>query len=159
MAIKDFAKALYALKRANVPGTNLVAIVDPSVEFAFNTLTNLVNVSNNPMWEGIITTGIGSGMRFTKNIFGFDVYVSNYLPTANETITATTAAGKANIMFSAAGGDIVPFMGAFRQMPEVEGGYNYNKQREEYVTTARYGLKVYRPENLVCVLTDTDQVS
>jgi hypothetical protein len=49
-------------------------------------------------------------------------------------------------------------MGAMRQMPKVDGGYNYNKQREEYVTTARYGLKVYRPENLVCVLTDTDQV-
>ena len=157
-AVADAAKALYALKKANVPGSSLIAIVDPSVEYALNTLTNIVNVSNNPRWEGLIETGIGSDMRFIKNIFGFDFYVSNYLPTANETITATTAAGKANIFFSAASPDIMPFMGAMRQMPKVDGEYNKDRQREEYVTTARYGLKVYRPENLVCILADTDQV-
>jgi hypothetical protein len=158
IAIADFAKALYGLKKANVPSSNLIAIVDPSVEYEINTLTNIVNMSNNPRWEGIVTSGIANGMNFVKNIFGFDVFVSNYLPTANETITLTTAAGKANIFFSAASSDILPFMGAMRQMPKVDGGYNYTKQREEYVTTARYGLKVYRPENLVCVLTDNDQV-
>ncbi len=158
-AVSDAAKALYALKKANVPSSNLVAIVDPSVEYAINTITNITNLSDNPRWEGIIETGIGSDMRFIKNIFGFDFYVSNYLPTANETIdSVTTTAGKANIFMSAASGDILPFMGAMRQMPKVDGAYNMHKQREEYVTTARYGLKVYRPENLVCVLTDTDQV-
>lgn len=158
-AVADAAKALYALKKANVPSSNLVAIVDPSVEYELNTLTNIVNMSNNPRWEGIIETGIGSDMRFIKNIFGFDFYVSNYLPTANETISSvTTGAGKANIFMSAASGDLLPFMGAMRQMPKVDGEYNKDRQREEYVTTARYGLKVYRPENLVCVLTDTDQV-
>lgn len=158
-AVSDAAKALYALKKANVPSSNLVAIVDPSVEYELNTITNIVNMSNNPRWEGIIETGIGSDMRFIKNIFGFDFYVSNYLPTANETISSvTTAAGKANIFMSAASGDLLPFMGAMRQMPKVDGEYNKDRQREEYVTTARYGLKVYRPENLVCVLTDTDQV-
>jgi len=158
IAIADFAKALYGLKKANVPSSNLIAIVDPSVEYEINTLTNIVNMSNNPRWEGIVTSGIANGMNFVKNIFGFDVFVSNYLPTANETITLTTAAGKANTFFSAASADLLPYMGAMRQMPKVDGGYNYKKQREEYVTTARYGLKVYRPENLVCVLTDTDQV-
>ena len=159
MAVADFAKALFALKKANVPQSNLIAIVDPSVEYEINTLTNIVNVSNNPRWEGIVESGIGNGMQFVKNIFGFDVFVSNYLTTANENIgTPTTAAGKANCFFSAASPDLLPFMGAMRQMPKVDGGYNYHKQREEYVTTARYGLKVYRPENLVCVLTDTDQV-
>lgn len=157
-AVADAAKALFGLKKANVPSTNLIAIVDPSVEYELNTLTNIVNMSNNPRWEGIIETGIGSGMRFIKNIFGFDFYVSNYLATANETITLTTASGKANIFFSAASPDLLPFMGAFRQLPKVDGEYNKDKQREEYVTTARYGLKVYRPENLVVVLTDDDQV-
>jgi len=159
MAVADFAKALYALKKANVPSTNLIAIVDPSVEFEINTLTNIVNISNNPRWEGIIETGIGSGMTFVKNIFGFDVFVSNYLATANETIGGlTTAAGKANTFFSAVSPDLLPFMGAMRQMPKVDAQYNQNKQREEYVTTSRYGLKVFRQENLVVVLTDNDQV-
>jgi hypothetical protein len=31
-------------------------------------------------------------------------------------------------------------------------------QREEYVTTARWGLKLYRPENLCVVITDTNVV-
>jgi hypothetical protein len=157
-AVADAAKALYALKKANMPSSSLVAIVDPSVEYALNTISNITNISNNPRWEGIIETGIGSGMRFIKNIFGFDFYVSNYLTTANETITLTTAAGVANCFFSADNKDLLPFMGAMRQMPKVDGQYNMNKQREEYLTTARYGLKVYRPENLVCLLTDTDQV-
>ncbi|MEE8113666.1 MAG: hypothetical protein V3T23_04870 [Nitrososphaerales archaeon] len=159
MAVADFAKALYGLKKANVPSSSLIAIVDPSVEFELNTLTNIVNISNNVRWEGIVESGIANGMNFVKNIFGFDVYVSNFLATANETIGGlTTAAGKANVFFSAASSDLLPFMGAMRQMPKVDGGFNYKKQREEYVTTARYGLKVFRPENLVVVLTDNDQV-
>jgi len=154
----DFAKARYSLKKANVPDTNLVAIVDPSVEYTINTLSNIVNVSNNPMWEGIVSSGIATGMRFVKNVYNFDVYVSNNLADANETINGvTTAAGKANLFFSAAS-DVLPFIGAWRQMPKVDSDYNKDKQRDEYVVTARYGVKLYRPENLVCVLTDTDQV-
>jgi hypothetical protein len=164
IAVTDFARALYSLKKANVPDTNLVAIVDPSVEYVLNTLTNITNVSNNPKWEGVITSGIASGRRFVKNIYGFDVYVSNYLPRSqNETINAgtslTTAAGVANIFFSASTPELCPFMGAWRQMPTVEGEYKKDNQREEYITTARYGLKVYRPENLVVVLTDTDVIA
>jgi hypothetical protein len=157
MAPADFAKALYALKQANVPQTDLVAIVHPSVEYTLNTLTNLVNVSDNPRWEGIIADGIATGMKFVKNIYGFDVFTSQFLADANETITLSTTAGKANMFFSAAS-DVVPFVGAWRQQPEVESEFNKDFQRQETVTTARYGVKLFRPENLVCVLTDTDQV-
>jgi hypothetical protein len=158
MAVADFAKARYSLKKANVPDTNLVAIVDPSVEYTINTLTNLTNVSNNPRWEGIVETGVATGMSFIRNVFGFDVYVSNNLSTANETIDGvTTAAGKANLFFSASS-DVLPFVGAWRQMPTVDSSYEKDNQRDEYVTTARYGVKLYRPENLVTILSDTDQV-
>lgn len=154
----DFAKARYALKKANVPDTDLIAVVDPSVEYALNTMTNLVNVQNNAQWQGIVATGIATGMKFIKNVYGFDVYVSNYLPIANETINGiTTTAGKANLFFSASQ-DVLPFVFAMRQPPKVDSQYNQNYQREEYVTTARYGMKLYRPENLVCVLTNTNQV-
>ena len=157
MAIADFAKAKHALKKANVPMTDLVAIVDPSVEYTLGTLSNISNLSFNPRWEGIVSTGISTGMKFVANIHGFDVYTSNYLADANETITTTTAAGKCNMFFSATQ-DVLPFVGAWRQEPRVEGERNKDFQRDEYVTTARYGKKLYRPENLVCVLTDTDQV-
>jgi hypothetical protein len=154
----DFAKARYSLKKANVPDTNLVAIVDPSVEYTINTLTDLSNVSNNPRWEGIVAEGIATGMKFVKNVYGFDVYCSNNLADANETIdSVTTAAGKANMFFSAAP-DVLPFIGAWRQMPQVDSDYNKDYQRDEYVVTARWGSKLYRPENLVVILSDTDQV-
>jgi len=161
IAVADFARALHSLKKANIPDVNLIAIVDPSVEYTINTISNLTNVSNNPMWEGVITSGIASGRRFVKNIYGFDVFTSNYLPKSqNETIGGlTTAAGVANIFMSAAGDDLKPFVGAFRQMPKVDSEYNKDFQREEFLTTARYGLKVYRPENLVVVLSDTDIVA
>lgn len=162
ITVADFAKARYSLKKANVPDSNLVAIVDPSVEYTINTITNLTNVSNNPRWEGLIETGIGSGMSFVKNIYGFDVYVNNRLPAAgatqngSETINAVAATnGVCNIFFSAAGGDLLPWVGAWRQMPEVESDYNKDFQREEYLVTARYGLKVYRPENMVVVISST----
>jgi hypothetical protein len=165
IAIKDFALAKYALRKANVPMTNLIAIVDPSVEYELSTHTNLVNVSNNKAWEGVIRDGMSTGMRFFMNIYGFDVYVSDFLPTGlNETITptvgsaATTASGVGNLFFSAAP-DILPIVGNVRQAPKVDSEFNKDWQREEYVTTTRYGFKLYRPENLVTIITDTDQVS
>jgi len=159
MEPEDFARARYALKKANVPDTSLIAIVDPSVEYAINTISNLANVSNNPRWEGVIAEGIARGMRFVKNVYGFDVFVSNNLADSNQTIDSkTTAAGKANMFFSAEP-DVLPFIGAWRQLPAVESERNKDFQRDEFVISSRYGVKLFRPENLVCVLSDTDQVS
>lgn len=156
----DFAKAKYALDKANVPSENRIAIIDPSAEYALNTLTNLVSVQNNPMWEGIITSGLSSGMRFVKSVYGFDVYVSNYLLTGlAETINSVAVTnGAANLFFSAAS-DVVPFIGAMRQPPKVDSEYNKDFQRDEYVTTCRYGFKLFRPENMVVVISDTTRVA
>lgn len=159
MTPADFAKAKYALQKANVPMTNLVAIVDPSVEYALSTVTNLVSLQNNPQWEGIVKTGMSTGMKFVTNVYGFDVYTSQNLKhNLAETISArTTTVGAANLFFSAAP-DVLPFVGSVRQEPKVDSDYNKDLQREEYVTTCRYGFKLFRPENLVVVITDTDQV-
>lgn len=156
----DFAKARYALQKANVPLENLIAIVDPSAEYAFATTTNISNLSNNPMWQGVIAEGFSRNMKFRYNIHGFDVYVSNNLKvnTASETIDSVTAAGGVNNLMFSASSDVTPFVGAWRQLPKVDSEYNKDLQREEYVTTARYDYKLYRPENMVVVLTDTDQV-
>ncbi len=160
MAITDFAKAKYALDKANVPEVNRIAIVDPSVEYTLNTLTNLVNVSNNPRWEGIITTGLAGGMQFIRNIYGFDVYVSTnlYTNTGSETINSVTAAAGVNNLFFSAAPEVLPIVGLVRQAPKVDSEYNKDFQREEYVTTCRYDFKLFRPENMVVVVTDTDQV-
>ncbi len=154
IGVADFAKANLALKTAKVPQKNLVAIVDPSVEFELNTLSTLTNVSNNPRWEGVVRDGIATGMSFIANIYGFDVYTSNYLKTeAAETIGGTTVNNAITNMFFSADQAVLPFVGAWRQMPEVDTEYNKDFQRTEFVTTARYGMKLYRPENLVTVMT------
>lgn len=159
IAVEDFARAKYALQKANVPMTNLVAIVDPSVEYELSTLTNLVNVSNNKAWEGIVRDGMSTGTQFRMNIYGFDVYVCQNLKQGiAETIDGlSVTTGVANLFFSAAP-DVLPFVGSVRQQPKVDSEYNKDFQRDEYVTTARWGFKLYRPENLVTILTDTDQV-
>lgn len=154
IAVEDFAKANLALKTGKVPQKNLVAIVDPSVEFELNTLSQLTSVSNNPRWEGVVRDGIATGMSFIANIYGFDVYTSNYLKTeAAETIGGTTVNNAITNMFFSADQTVLPFVGAWRQMPKVDTEYNKDFQRTEFVTTARYGLKLFRPENLATVLT------
>lgn len=157
--LKDFAKAKYALDMAYVPAEGRVAIVHPSVEFTLNTLTNVVNVSNNPNWEGIIPTGLNTGMKFFKNIYGFDVYVSHFLPSGiSETVSGNSVTnGVANLFFSTAP-DVLPIVGHIRQPAKVDSKYNMDLQRDEYVTTMRYGFKLFRPENMVVCLTDTSQV-
>lgn len=161
IAVNDFARALHALKKANVPQRNLVAVVDPSVEYDINSISNITNVSNNPQWEGIVSSGISSGMKFVRNIFGFDVYTSNFLAPvtdsalpdrANNNVDFSSVNGKANLFFSA-DASVNPFVGAWRQMPQVDYEYNKDFQRHEWVTTARYGVKLYRPENMVVVAT------
>ena len=153
--VADFARANLSLNLANVSANNRVAIVDPSVAYTIETATQLVGINNNPMFEGIVSTGIATGMRFVRNVYGFDVYTSQRLATiSSETLETVNCAGfKANLFFSA-DASVVPFIGAWRQMPEVDTEYNKDFQRTEFVTTARYGVKLYRPENLVVVLSN-----
>jgi hypothetical protein len=165
LSLEDFAYAKYALDKANTTRAR-VAVVDPSQEYVFNTMTNLVNVSNNPQFEGLINSGFvnqTTGMKFIKNVYGFDVYVSNYLDTISgtEAINAdnrgsvTSPSGAVQNLFMSIGADETPFRGAWRQMLQVEFERNKDKRRDEYVMNGRYGLKLYRPEALVVALSST----
>ena len=160
IGIKDFALATYALQKAAAPMNNRVAIVDPSVEYTLKTQANLIDLSFNKAWEGIVREDLTTGMKFNFSIFGWDVYTSlNLKQNVNETINGkTTTAGVANLFFSATG-DALPFIGHVRQAPSVESEYNKDEQREEYVSVCRYGFGLYRPEALVTIITDIDQVA
>ena len=155
MRLQEFSLAKLALKKANVSQANLIAIVDPSVAYTLETATGLVGLDANQRHEGIVETGLTTGMRFIRNVYGFDVYESNYLEstTTYETIGTSVAAGNqvSNIFFSA-DSSVTPFKGAVRQAPQVDSDYVAIKQRYELITTTRYGLKLYRPENMVTVL-------
>jgi hypothetical protein len=158
MTFQDFAQCDLTLTKANVPLSNKVAILDPTVIFTIQTQTNVMNaLSPMPMWESLMKDGGVTGFKFRFNIFGWDIYQSNYLPTiASETInTKTVTNGVANYFFSAAPGDTMPWVGAFRQLPTVYSEFNKDLQQEEYLTIAEYGFKLYRPENFISILTNT----
>lgn len=165
ITIADFAKAQYALTKANVPLVNLCAVVDPSVAYTLATQANMVNLlSPQQMWGDVSRDGIITGFKFRFNVFGFDIYVSNYLPSiAAETITVggtgvSVTNGVANYFFSATPGDTCPWVGGFRQQPTVYSEFNKDLQQTEYLTIAEYGFKLYRPENMVTILTATGAV-
>jgi hypothetical protein len=160
LALDDFARAKFALDKASAFGAR-VAIIDPSQEYVFNTLVAGQAFINNPQFQGVVQTGFSdSGMRFKANFFGFDVYVSNFLATPTDTAinadsrgSVSTPSAPVSNIFMATGGDLTPFVGAYRQMPRVEYERNKDLRRDEYVMNARFGLKLYRPECLVSVIT------
>lgn len=161
-AFKDAARAQYAIRAANMPMTNLTAIVDPSVIYTIQTQANVTNLMT-PTRGSIISNNTPTGTKFEMSIFGFDFYSSNYLPRGiTETIDGATVTtnGVANFFFSAAPGDTLPWVGAWVQMPTVYSEFNKDAQEWEYFTICRYGVQGdFRPENLVTILTDRSQIS
>jgi hypothetical protein len=167
IAPEDFVYAKLSMDKAEVPDEGRILIVDPLVEATLNSLTNLINVSNNPRFEGVVNTGFAKSMQFVKNIFGFDVYVSNRLPSVtSETVDTTSgvaapsgnasvAAGVVNQFMCIADDMVKPYMGAWREMPVTEGWRNVRKKRDEFFTTGRWGFGLQRPQCLISLLTSS----
>lgn len=164
ITLADLAYIVYTLKKAAVGGQALVGIVDPSFEFNTN-ISSQVTTSDNPQWRGIIETGMGSGFRFVRNIYGIDLYTSNYLDKldAQEGSLAdyqgNTTAGEvgdvANVFFSARDSMNLPFIGAWRRRPVIKSWRDEDKETEYHQLSARFGLSLYRPENLVVCASST----
>jgi len=163
MALEDFAYMRFSFDKANIPGFGRIAIVDPIVELTMNSITNLVNVSNNPHFEGIINEGFAREHRFVKNIYGWDIYTSNRLPVTTADLSSVTgrdgtamtgAAGNIqNIFMCVASDQTKPVMRAWRQSPSVETDRNSKLKRDEFDVTARLGLGAQRVDSLGVVLT------
>jgi len=164
ITMKDFLYAKLSFDKANVPDEGRIAIVDPIVEATLNSLTNLVNVSNNPQFEGMVTQGFSKNRKFVRNVFGFDVWVSNRLPrVASESISgsdigaASITDGVNNIFMSVASDESKPFMAATRRQPRVEGHRNVSERRDEFHVTSRTGFAMQRGESLISIITsETD---
>ena len=164
MTLDDFIAMKLAFDKANVPAGGRIAIVDPVVEATLNSLQNLVNVSNNPMFEGIITEGFARDHKFVRNIFGFDIYTSNFLPSlaATEAINAssygltseTAAVGdKANVFMCVADDSCKPIMHAWRRAPKTEGWRDNEERADKYQVTSRFGFGAQRVDTLGVILT------
>lgn len=164
MSLSDFIAMKLAFDKAKVPAGGRIAIVDPIVEATINSLTNLVNVSNNPMFEGIVTEGFARDHKFVRNVFGFDIYTSNFLPvkTATEAINAssyglanTTAqiGDVANVFMCVADDTTKPIMHAWRRQPSTEGWRDPENRGDNFQVTSRFGLGAQRVDTLGVILT------
>lgn len=161
ISFADFSKARYALTKAQVPLRNLTAIVDPSTAYTIETNTNVTNLlTPQNEWGSITTKGLTTGFRYRFNVYGFDVYESNYLPNGiSETINSVSVTnGVANYFFDATPGDTLPWIGAWRQMPTVQSKFDMDLQQWDFLTICEYGVKLFREVNLVTVLTSTSAV-
>jgi len=164
MSISDFIAMKLAFDKAGIPAQGRIAIVDPIVEATLNSLTNIVNVSNNPMFEGIVTTGFQSNHKFIRNFFGFDIWTSNYLPTktSTEALNASSyglandtaeVGDVANVFMSVADDSTKPIMHAWRRAPKTEGWRSEEERADKYQVTSRFGFGAQRVDTLGVILT------
>jgi len=166
MTMADFVAMKLAFDKANAPQAGRIAIVDSVVEATINSLTNIVNVSNNPMFEGIITEGFARDHKFVKNIFGWDIWTSNKLPvaTAVESINGAAYAlandssvvgDVFNIFMSVLDDNTKPIMKATRVQPSVEGWRDHENREDKFQTSTRFGFGAQRVDTLGVIITDS----
>ena len=145
--------------KANVPEGGRLLIVDAKTENILNKLaTGAVLVADSPRFEGLLESGFAKAHRFVRNMHGFDIFVSNLLPvsTAAETVdgVATLAGSEVCIAMCVADEDCKPMMGVIRQQPTAAFERQESKKRDAWSSTAYWGFALYRPESLICLITD-----
>jgi len=164
--LDDIIYAKLSMNKSMLPSEGRILIIDSAAEATFDSLSQLVNVSNNPRFEGIVETGFAKNMHFLKNVYGFDVYVSNRLPhqSAENIDTSvievpapsgngTSAADSVTCQFLSVIDEMtMPYMGAWRQMPTTEYFRNVQIGRDEYYQKGRWGFGGQRPQSLISLL-------
>lgn len=158
ITLDDLRQVKLSMDEANLPANGRIFVVDPTVEFELNGLSQVVT-SENPTFTGLIETGFAdrTGMQFYRNIYGLNIMLSTTLPVVGaETIDgrSTGARGVANMAMYIGDDDGKPFMGVIRKSPTAGSKRNDDLQRDEYWGISRWGFALQRPESLVTVLTD-----
>jgi hypothetical protein len=157
----DLIAMRLAFDKANVPQFGRIAIVDPVVAATFQKKVVMTSqLDRLPAYQSILENGFNNEHQFVMRIHGWDIWTSNLLPTvaAGTSVdgTATQSASTtciANLFMSIADDNTKPVMSAWRQPPKVEGERNKDRQRDEFLTTARWGMGVQRRDTLGVVVT------
>lgn len=154
--LDDFRYMKYAFDKARVPQGGRIAIVDPSVEYTLNGLSQVVT-SDNPMFEGLVTSGFQENHRFIRNIYGWDIWTSDMLDkgTFDDGTNSVTTTGVANVFMSVLSDQHAPIMYAERKSPSVEGWRDPEERRDKFQTTYRAGWGAQRADTLGIYITDT----
>lgn len=146
ITVDDVAKAKLALDKANVSKQGRKAFVDPKVAYQLISIDNVIRQdvygANTALKDGFGSTS------FIGRYLGFDFYESNMLDEATALDHVAGGSLKANLFCGEE-----TFIGAMRLAPEVEQSRDWERKRDVYHATSRYGLGLYRAESLVTVLT------
>lgn len=158
MTLADLRLMKLSFDEANIPANGRVAFVDPTVEYEFNDLAQVVT-ADNPRFQGIVETGFAdrNSMQFIRNIYGWDIMVTTMLPRVGaETIDgrSTGSKGVANMFMYIGEDEGKPFMGVIRKQPTAGFKRNDDLQRDEHWAVSRWGFALQRPETLGVILTD-----
>lgn len=142
-----------AFNKANVPQEGRVFLVDPIVEATLNMQVQIAR-DVTPFAQAILEQGMARGMKYMMNLYGWEIIVSNRLPTGTFS-DGTTAVSNAvaNIFMCVLDDQTKPIMGAWRRMPKFEGERNKDRARDEYVMRARWGFGVQRIDTLGVLIT------
>lgn len=157
ITLADIQKAKLALDKAKVNRSGRRAFIDPLQTYELQQISNVIQQdvygSNAHIKEGM------NGSIFVGRFAGFDLFESLLLDNAiAESITATAPGAGAVTSVAAHANMFVgeeAFIGAMRAMPDMNQWYDNNTRSDVYHVTVRYGIKLFRPESLVVVLTST----
>ena len=162
ISLSDLIQMKLAFDKAEVPAAGRIAIVDPVVGATLTSLYQAsANVDSNPMMQQILTGGFSRDHDYIMNLFGWSIMSSNRLPKlATETVDSEQVLTPvANIFMCIADDQTKPLMSAWRQQPKVEGERNKDKQRDEFVQTARWGFGSQRVDTLGVILTSQTEIA
>lgn len=167
MSESDLIAMRLAFDKANVPQFGRVAIVDPVVAATFQTKVVITSqLDRLPAYQSVMENGFANEHQFVMRIHGWDIWTSNLLPTiaAGTSVdgTATQSASTtciANLFMCIADDNCKPVMSAWRQPPKVEGERNKDRQRDEFLTTARWGMGIQRKDTLGVIVTDATRTA
>lgn len=165
MSQDDIVLMKLAFDKANVPQMGRIAIVDPVVEATLNKLVQFTStraLDYNPRFQSLLESGFAKEHKFLFNLFGFDFWTSNRLPSPADTAlpelgganaTDVSSGYVSNMFMCVADDNCRPVMAAWRQQPSVEGERNKDLARNEFVTRARWGLGAQRIDTLGVIAT------
>lgn len=157
--LSQLIKLRLSFQKANVPLEGVVVIVDPVVEATLNGLVTITSDVSD-FAKGIIQQGMANGQRFLYNLYGFDIVTSNRLHVGDYSDgTTTITGGVGNLAMCVLDDNCKPIMGAWRRMPSVEGEWNKDLRRDEYVTSCRYGFGIQRVDTLACLPTSATAIT
>lgn len=158
----DLIHMRLAFDKANVPQFGRIAIVDPVVAATFQKKVVITSqLDRLPAYQQVMENGFNNEHQFVMRLHGWDIWTSNLLPqlAAGTSVDGTTTQSAsttciANLFMCVADDNTKPVMSAWRQQPKVEGERNKDRQRDEFLTTARWGMGIQRKDTLGVIVTD-----